>query len=92
MTSDGEKLLKAAGDGSVEAFETLTGGYMKSVYNIMLANCGKSEEASRLTQEVFVRVFKNIKSIRSANLIGFNLYKTAGDVYKDFLVAIRKIS
>lgn len=92
MASDGEKLLKAAAEGSVEAFELLTGSYMKNVYNIMLANCGNSETASKLTQEAFVRVFRNIGSVKRASLIGFRLYKTASEVYDAFSISVRKIS
>lgn len=92
MASDGEKLLEAAAGGSVEAFEMLTEGYMKKVYNILLTNCGNSETASKLTQEVFVRLFKNVKSVKKAGLIGFRLYKTAAEVYDDFSISVRKIS
>lgn len=80
MTTESEKLLKAAGMGSVEAFEKLTEGYLKTVYNILLTSCGRQDNTSELAQEVFVRVFKDIKSFKNINSLGASVYKAARDV------------
>lgn len=92
MTMEGEKLLRAAGMGNVEAFEELTGDYLKIVYNMILASCGRSENISELAQEVFVRVFKNMKAIKSINALGTSVYKTVRDVCSENPGRIKKIS
>jgi len=55
-----ETLLSKAINGDIEAFDKLTEGYYKKIYNIMLSTCGDRDEASRLAQEVFVKAYKEI--------------------------------
>jgi RNA polymerase sigma-70 factor (ECF subfamily) len=50
--------------GSRKAFEVLVNKYMKDAYFIALGFVGNREDAQDLSQEAFVRAFRNIKKIR----------------------------
>ena len=50
--------------GSPEAFEVLVNRYMKDAYFIALGFVGNREDALDLSQEAFVRAYRNIKQIK----------------------------
>ena len=50
--------------GSSKAFEVLVNKYMKDAYYIALGFVGNREDAQDLSQEAFVRAYRNIKKIR----------------------------
>ena len=50
--------------GSRKAFEVLVNKYMKDAYFIALGFVGNREDAQDLSQEAFVRAYRNIKKIR----------------------------
>jgi RNA polymerase sigma-70 factor (ECF subfamily) len=50
--------------GSSKAFEVLVNKYMKDAYYIALGFVGNREDAQDLSQEAFVRAFRNIRKIR----------------------------
>lgn len=50
--------------GSPEAFESLVNRYMKDAYFIALGFVGNREDAMDLSQEAFVRAYRNIKHIK----------------------------
>lgn len=51
--------------GSPEAFEVFVNKYMKSAYFIALGLVGNHEDALDLSQEAFVRAYRNIKNLKS---------------------------
>ncbi len=50
--------------GSAEAFEVLVNRYMKDAYFIALGLVGNQEDAMDLSQEAFIRAYRNIKHIK----------------------------
>jgi RNA polymerase sigma-70 factor (ECF subfamily) len=50
--------------GSPEAFESLVNRYMKDAYFIALGFVGNREDAMDLSQEAFVRAYRNIKHVK----------------------------
>ena len=50
--------------GSRKAFEVLVNRYMKDAYFIALGFVGNREDAQDLSQEAFVRAYRNIKKLR----------------------------
>ncbi len=50
--------------GSAEAFEVLVNRYMKDAYFIALGLVGNREDAMDLSQEAFVRAYRNIKQVK----------------------------
>ena len=50
--------------GSAEAFEVLVNAYMKDAYFIALGLVGNREDALDLSQEAFIRAYRNIKHVK----------------------------
>ena len=48
--------------GDEKSLELLIGRYLKSVYNFVYRYLGDADEAQEISQEVFVRLWRNIKS------------------------------
>lgn len=78
-----ENLFRMAGNGDIEAFEKLIEGFDKKVYCIMLKFAGNREEAMDLTQTVFIRVFKTMKSLENEKLLPLHIYRTVRDICFD---------
>lgn len=50
--------------GSADAFEVLVNRYMKDAYFIALGLVGNQEDAMDLSQEAFIRAYRNIKHVK----------------------------
>ncbi len=50
--------------GSAQAFEVLVNRYMKDAYFIALGLVGNREDAMDLSQEAFIRAYRNIKHVK----------------------------
>ena len=58
-------LVKLCIEGEESAWETLARAYTKRVYGICYRFTGNDSQAQDLTQEVFLRVFQNLRSFRA---------------------------
>ncbi len=84
--SDNEKaLLEKAKNGDLDAFEKLIEGYQKKVFNIVYRMIGNPDDASELTQEVFIRVFRSIGSFKEESQFSTWIYKIATNICLDEL-------
>lgn len=82
--SEGERnLLEKAKNGDVLAFERLITEYQKKVFNIAFRMVGNYDDASELTQEVFIRVFKSLKNFKEQSLFSTWIYKITTNVCLD---------
>jgi RNA polymerase sigma-70 factor (ECF subfamily) len=68
-------LAKMASEGNLEAFETLYHRHYKRVYNLCLRMLNDSSEAEDLTQEVFIQLYRKIKSFRGDSAFSTWLYR-----------------
>lgn len=55
-------LLKRAAKGDMEAFEALIIQYEKFIYNISLRIMGNAEDAKDISQEVIIKIYRNLSS------------------------------
>ena len=63
---DGDRdLATEAGAGDTAVFERLFNRYQKRVYNLVYRMVGNEQDAADLTQEVFVRVYNSLSTLRS---------------------------
>lgn len=69
-----ELIAKAAG-GDMAAFEEIYGRTSGFVYGIALRVLGNRSEAEDVTQEVFIRVYKNLKGFGFRSSLGTWLYR-----------------
>lgn len=92
MDENERQLLGTAQKGCVAAFEELTTPYRVRVYNLMLKNCADEFEASLLSQDVFVRVFKALLSGYVNGGLAYIIYRTAEEVSRQAVCKSKMIS
>jgi len=78
-------LAKRAQRGDLAAFETLVDRYQERVYSIVYHFVGNPEDASDLTQDIFVKVFQSIASFKGRSSFYTWLYRIATNQALDFL-------
>lgn len=64
VCQDEQIAMRRCRGGSREAFEVFVNRYMKDAYFIALGLVGNREDALDLSQEAFVRAFRNIRSVK----------------------------
>ena len=65
MLSGDQKLVERCLEGDDSAWETVIRLYGKSIYNLSYRFSNMREDAEDLTQEILLRVYRNLKSYRS---------------------------
>lgn len=88
MTKEFElEIIRSVLDGNTAAFETLVREYEKPVYNLALRMTGSVEDAQDMTQETFIKAFRNLGSFRADSRFSAWIYRIASNVCLDFLRA-----
>ncbi len=64
MLSSDEKIVERCLQGDDAAWETIVNAYGRRIYNLSYRYTGRSAEAEDLTQEIFIRIYQNLKSFR----------------------------
>lgn len=80
-----EKIIQECKKGKKEAFDVLIRKYADKVYNIVLPMIQNKEDAQDVSQEVFIKVYKNIPSFQGNSSIGTWIYSIAVNTSKDYL-------
>lgn len=84
-TSTDKDLIIRYLKGDSKSFDFLVARYLKIIYNFVYKNVGGSADAEDITQEVFVKVWKNIKKFdRSKNFKPW-IFQIARNTFIDFL-------
>jgi len=73
-----------AGRGNLESFENLVFIFEKSIFGYLLYSTGRKEDAEDLTQEVFIKVYKNLKSLNPNLNFKAWLFKIASNTLIDW--------
>lgn len=76
-TEEEQVLVDRCRQGDREAFTGLMLRYEKQIYNFTYRMLGNAEEAQDLTQDVFIAVFRGIKSFRAEAKFSTWLYRIA---------------
>lgn len=92
MIKNEQQLIKAAGNGSVEAFEELIGPHQPIIYNFLLNECGNEFIAGQLTQEVFVKTFTSLTKKADIDNVIACIYRTAAEIGRQAAREAKKIS
>ena len=69
------EILKAAQDGNLGAFKKLMDKYLPYIHSLALKFSGDEMEADDITQEVFIRTYKNLKKFRFDSKFSTWLYR-----------------
>ena len=75
MNQGDRDLVIAASKGDVEAFAKLVGDYSSLVYRVALRLLGNDDDAQDASQEVWVRVWRNISRFRGESAFSTWLYR-----------------
>lgn len=60
-----EKMVERCLQGDDAAWESVVNSYAKRIYNLTYRYTCRRDEAEDLTQEIFIRVYQNLKSFRA---------------------------
>ena len=73
-------LVAACLDGHAEAFEVIVERHRRSVYLLCYRFVGNHEDASDLTQDVFLRAYRGLRTFRGQSSIATWLYRIGANV------------
>lgn len=69
------QLVERILDGDEDAFDKLVGHYQNMVYNLSYRFMGNAHAAEDLTQEVFLKIFRSVRSFRGASTLKTWIYR-----------------
>ncbi len=78
-----ETVLERARAGDLDAFESLLRSHERQVLGTALRLLGRLEDAQDAAQEVFIRLFRNLKKLQSTDAVGPWLYRVTVNVCND---------
>ncbi len=84
-TFSDEQLVVQVKEGDMGALETLVRRYMSSMYSFCYGIVHNQHDAQDMTQEVFLKVWKNIRRFDSEKMFRPWLYRIARNTCLDFL-------
>ncbi|MBE2279490.1 MAG: sigma-70 family RNA polymerase sigma factor [Ignavibacteriaceae bacterium] len=85
-----EDLIKRASSGDSYAFEALVSRYDKKVLSIAMRYVKSEDDAQDIYQEVFIRVFKNLKNFEFKSEFSTWLYRITVNVCLNFIEKQKK--
>ena len=86
MTLDDElRIIQRVLDGDRNAFEELLLANQKNVYNLALKMTGSEEDALDISQEAFLKAYRQLGSFRGESLFSVWLYRLTYNLCIDFL-------
>lgn len=92
MSESDKILLKRAQKGDIEAFQELIQIHQKNIFNLSLKMIGNYEDALELTQEVLIKLFKNLKKFKGDSKFSTWVYRITTNQCLDFLRKNSKIN
>jgi RNA polymerase sigma factor (sigma-70 family) len=82
--------VEASQQGDRQAFCRLVARYGRTVFAVCLSATGRPHDADDLAQEVFVKAYTQIKSLRRADRFGPWLMRISRNTVRDFLRLTRR--
>lgn len=76
-------LIQKCKSGDIYAFEQLIQGYQKKVFNIAYRILGDIDDASDMSQEVFIKVYKSITNFKEESSLSTWIYRIATNTCLD---------
>lgn len=80
-----EQLAFAAANGDDKSFEVLVARYLHSVYNFVFRYVGEPSQAEDISQETFLRAWKNLKKFDKAKKFKTWIFAIAKNACIDYL-------
>ena len=79
-----ENIIIKASEGNVEAFESIYKEYSGFVYNVAYRVVNNIDEAQEITQEVFLTVYRKLKSFKFKSSLKTWVYRIAVNMAIDY--------
>ncbi|MBN2010458.1 sigma-70 family RNA polymerase sigma factor [candidate division KSB1 bacterium] len=76
--------------GEVTAFNTLVWRWEKPIFNFCYRYLGNDELARDVTQQVFIRTYKNMKKLRTPDKFSSWIYQIASNLCKDEIKRMKR--
>ncbi len=83
MTHSDTSLIARCQRADIAAFNEIVARYKGKIYNYLYRMTGNADDAEDLTQEVFVRMYTNIRSFRAESSLSTWLFRIAGNLCVD---------
>lgn len=83
-------VIKAKG-GDRKAFEEIHRRYEKRIYNAIYQMLGDVEDATDLTQDVFIRIYNGLSDLRAEEAFNSWIYRVAINLCRDHVRKFRRI-
>jgi RNA polymerase sigma-70 factor (ECF subfamily) len=87
-----ENLIQKHIEGDKEAFVSLANRYLKPIFNFTYRLTGNRHDAEDITQEVFVKIWKNAKQFRPEKKFKTWIFAIAKNACLDFFKKKRTVS
>ena len=85
LMNSSEELISRARSGDDEAFRLIFGRYGRPIISFIYDMVGRRDLAEELTQETFVRAYKNLKALRDDTKLSTWLFGIAKNVARESL-------
>ena len=86
------KLIKKAQSGNVKAFEKIIDTYQVKIYNMVYRMSGNQNDAFDITQEVLIKIFRNINSFKFESKFSTWVYRVVSNTCLDEMKKIKRKS
>ena len=83
--TDKELIEKFVNSDDITAFNTLVWRWQKPIYNFILRYIGNREDAHDLSQQVFVRVHRNLAKLKKPGSFSSWIYQIAANICRDLI-------
>ncbi len=80
-----KELVRQSKAGNLDCFEELICAHQQKVYNIALRMLGNEQDAFDVSQEVFIKVYKNLNGFQENASFSTWVYRIATNTCLDFL-------
>lgn len=88
---DENLLIKKAKAGDLDAYEQIIKTYEKKVFNLVYRIMKSQEEIEDIAQEVFIKIYKNLKNFKEESSLYTWIYKITVNVCIDVRKKKRKV-
>ncbi len=87
---DEKNVILRAVNGDADAFEQLVRTYQTPIYNLCLRMSGNPDDAADLSQEAFIKAWRNLGSFQFESAFSTWLYRLASNTCLDFLRSVKR--
>ncbi|MCI5892602.1 MAG: sigma-70 family RNA polymerase sigma factor [Clostridiales bacterium] len=89
--TDENKLIKKAQKGDADAFEKIISEYQNVVYSVAYRYADNAEDAADMSQEIFLKMFRNINTFQFKSKLSTWIYRVATNTCIDLVKKTKNV-